>query len=192
MGKSRVTPLKQTTVPRLELTAATVAVRTDKMLKAELDIPMDKSVFWTDSMAALRYIGNKTSRFQTFVANRLAVIHEGSKPGEWHYVNTKLNPADIASRRLSASEIIHHNHWIRAPEFLWAPAEQWPKTPSEILERITDDDLEIKTSVRAVVTDAQKSSNVTECVDKLLNYHSSWYALRKSVAWILKIRKELL
>jgi hypothetical protein len=185
MGKSRVTPLKQTTIPRLELTAATVGVRTDKMLKAELDIPIDESVFWTDSMAVLRYIGNKTSRFQTFVANRLAVIHEGSKPGEWHYVNTKLSAADIASRGLSASEIIHHNHWIRASEFLWAPAEQWPKTPSEILERMTDDDLEIKTSVRAVVTDVQKLSDVTECVDKLLNYHSSWYALKAYTPYTL-------
>ena len=58
MGKSRVTPLKQTTIPRLELTAATVAVRTDKMLKAELDIPIDESIFWTDSMVVLRYTGN--------------------------------------------------------------------------------------------------------------------------------------
>lgn len=32
IGKSRVAPLKQITIPRLELNAATVAVRIDKML----------------------------------------------------------------------------------------------------------------------------------------------------------------
>ena len=118
------------------------------------------------------------------------MIHEGSRPCEWHYINTKLNPADFASRGLSANEIIRHDQWIRAPEFLWAPAEQWPTTPTEILNDTADDDPEVKTSVRAVVADIQKQSDVTEGVDKLLNYHSSWYALRKSVAWILKVRKE--
>ncbi|XP_056001985.1 uncharacterized protein LOC125664373 [Ostrea edulis] len=192
MGRSRVTPLKQTTIPRLELTAATVAVRTDKMLKAELDIPIDESMFWTDSTTVLRYIGNETSRFQTFVANRLTVIHEGSRPCEWHYINTKLNPADYASRGLSADEIIQHDYWIKAPYFLWAPAEQWPKTPPGILEGTTDVDPEVKACVRAAVANIQKPSDVMESVNKLLNYHSSWYTLRKSVAWILKIRKELL
>ena len=51
MGKARVTPLKPVTIPRLELTASTVAVRTNKMLLRELDIPIDRSVFWTDSMS---------------------------------------------------------------------------------------------------------------------------------------------
>ncbi|XP_071150422.1 uncharacterized protein [Mytilus edulis] len=43
MGKSQVTPLKQVTIPRLELTAATVAVRTNKMILKELEIPVQRS-----------------------------------------------------------------------------------------------------------------------------------------------------
>ncbi|KAL6466976.1 hypothetical protein MHYP_G00247800 [Metynnis hypsauchen] len=38
MGKSRVTPTKVTTIPRLELTAAVVAVRASDMLRNELEI----------------------------------------------------------------------------------------------------------------------------------------------------------
>ncbi|XP_061191724.1 uncharacterized protein LOC133199952 [Saccostrea echinata] len=194
MGKSRVAPLKQTSIPRLEMTAATVAVRTNKMLKVELDIPIDETVFWTDSMAELRYIRNKTSRFHTFVANRLAVIHEGSTPQEWRYINTKLNPADHASRGLSAKEIVQHGRWIQAPEFL-RNSDYWPETPTENLRETLDDDPEVKkVSVRAILADVPKAEPSVELmgVEKLINYHSSWYMLRKSVAWILKIRTELL
>lgn len=112
--------IKQTTIPRLELTAATVAVRTDKMLKSELDVPIDETVFWTDSMAVIRDIRNTSSRFHTFVANRLAVIHEGSLPDDWRYINTEQNPADLALRGMSANDIFKGKHWITAPEVLLA------------------------------------------------------------------------
>ncbi|KAJ8353016.1 hypothetical protein AAFF_G00121970 [Aldrovandia affinis] len=49
MGKSRVASLKQVTIPRLELTAAVVAVKIDKMLHQELQVPLQPSTFWTDS-----------------------------------------------------------------------------------------------------------------------------------------------
>jgi hypothetical protein len=53
MGKSRVAPLKQVTIPRLELTAAVVAVKMDKMLSQELQLPPQPSTFWTDSTIVL-------------------------------------------------------------------------------------------------------------------------------------------
>ena len=41
MGKSRVSPMKYTTIPRLELTASTVAARLGVLINA--DIPMIKN-----------------------------------------------------------------------------------------------------------------------------------------------------
>ena len=63
MGKSRVVPLKQKTIPLLELMTATVAVRTNRMLLNEIEIHVDHVTCWTDSVAVLRYIQNSTSRF---------------------------------------------------------------------------------------------------------------------------------
>lgn len=83
MSKKRVAPLKSLSVPHLELTAATLAVKLDKMFRTELEIPIHCSMFWTDSMSVLRYIENEDKRFHTLVSNRLTIIHDGTTPGQW-------------------------------------------------------------------------------------------------------------
>lgn len=69
IGKARVSPLKQLTIPRLELAAAVLSVKVDKMLRSELQLPLNNSLFWTDSQAVLKYIANDSARFHTYVAN---------------------------------------------------------------------------------------------------------------------------
>ena len=96
-GKSRVTPLKALTIPRLELSAATMSVRHARMLKREIEIPLSMpSMFWSDSMSVLRYIKNETRHFHTFVANRIPMIRDDSTPNQWRYVEGKVNPGDSA------------------------------------------------------------------------------------------------
>ena len=38
IGKSRVSPIKYVSIPRLELTAATLSIKMSKLIKRELDI----------------------------------------------------------------------------------------------------------------------------------------------------------
>lgn len=55
-GKSRVIPLKAVSVPPLGFSATTVSVCQDKMLKEELEMPLNsESVFWTDGQTACQY-----------------------------------------------------------------------------------------------------------------------------------------
>lgn len=54
LGKGRVTPLKAITIPRLELSAAVLAAKVDAMVKAELSIQLQESVFWTNSTSVLK------------------------------------------------------------------------------------------------------------------------------------------
>ena len=50
MSKSRVTPIKFVSIPRLELAAAAVSIRVSMMLRKELTIhSIIKEYFWTDS-----------------------------------------------------------------------------------------------------------------------------------------------
>ena len=118
MGKSRLTPLKPVTIPRMELFAAVLSTRLDRLIRDEIGYPINSSVFWTDSTCVLRYVENDERRCETFVANRVSAIHEQSLPSQWRYVDTKLNPADDASRRISADDIVQSTCWIKGPDFL--------------------------------------------------------------------------
>ena len=73
-AKSRLAPLKTTTIPMLELCAATLATRQDEMLRRELDLVLEPSQYWSDSTIVLWYINHEEKRFQTFVANRVSEI----------------------------------------------------------------------------------------------------------------------
>ena len=49
MAKSRLTPLKAMTIPRMELSAAVLETRLDRIIKQEVDMAVHSSTFWTDS-----------------------------------------------------------------------------------------------------------------------------------------------
>ena len=91
MGKSRVAPKKATTIPRLELTAATVAAKTSAMITEELGFPIDDLFFWTDSKICIGYINYEVKQFRIFVANRCQKIRSLSKRNN----GTALNPVKI-------------------------------------------------------------------------------------------------
>ncbi len=44
MGKARVAPLKQITIPRLEIQAATLASKMNEMLRREFQLQLEPSV----------------------------------------------------------------------------------------------------------------------------------------------------
>ena len=56
IGKSRLAPIKQVSIPRLELSGAVTAWRLYRLLSYELEIKLDQVTFWTDSMIVLGYI----------------------------------------------------------------------------------------------------------------------------------------
>ena len=86
LGKSRVAPKKAVSIPRLELSAASTACKLAAIASEELNVPSSSIIYWTDSMAVIRFINNRETRFKVFVANRLAVIHEHSQPNQWSYI----------------------------------------------------------------------------------------------------------
>jgi hypothetical protein len=54
MGKARLAPLREISIPRLELTAAVISLRLSKIIQEELDLEIEIIYYWTDSMSVLK------------------------------------------------------------------------------------------------------------------------------------------
>ncbi|XP_030854473.1 uncharacterized protein LOC115929512 [Strongylocentrotus purpuratus] len=180
-SKARVAPLKEVSIPRMELTAANVAVRIDHMIKQELDIPIEETYFWTDSQTVLGYINNSTARYKTFVANRLAVIRDGSKPSQWRYVESSLNPADICSRGITVDKFLELEYWKDGPAFLRHPEKEWLAT-SEVPHCKLIDELEVKKSCLA--TEVTPEKEVPNHTHEVIHHYSDWIRMKRAVCWL--------
>ncbi len=99
----------------------------------------------------MRYIKNESARSQTFVANSIAVIRDGSQPSQWQYVETHSNPADDSSRGLIVDKLLKSDRWINGPDFLYLPEELWPKTDRDDSMLTLDDDPEVKGRFKLVL-----------------------------------------
>jgi len=184
MGKSRVAPLKPVTIPRMELIAAVVAARMDKLWRKELRLQLQDSVFWTDSTSVLKYIKNETSRFRIFVANRVSEILKVSDASQWRFVNTAHNPADLASRGAKVEPFLNNKTWISGPSFLLQSEEDWPDNPDE-LQELPPGDREVKVSAAIEVSTIRDENDTMTC---LINRSSSWTRLTRVMGWVLRFK----
>ena len=116
-----------------------VAVKLNCLIRNELEYPVHDIIYWTDSTVVLQYIRNKSRRFHTFVANRVAMIHDESTPCQWRHVDTFVNPADIASKGAKGSELHKLELWLHGPKFLWKDEKHWPEQPPQLPELSQDD-----------------------------------------------------
>ena len=188
LSKSKVAPLKQVTIPRLELEAAVLAAKVDNMLRSELDLQLGPSYFWVDSEIVLKYIQNEDRKFHVFVANRIGMIRELTSVGQWHHISGKENPADRVSR---GQDVQHFNEkeWLGGPSFLGKFKSEWNVDP--VSSPLSDDDPEVKSVSKQTSKLCFLSDVEPDPLEKLFEYHSSWYKLKKAVAWLLRFRKFL-
>lgn len=59
------------------------------------------------------------------MANRVAAIQELMPPGQWRYVSTLENPADLATRGISPSDLENSQLWWTGSSWLRSPSASW-------------------------------------------------------------------
>ena len=181
MSKTRVAPLKQLSIVRLELQAAVLAVRlVDALLKEMPSLAQTTVIYWSDSKVVLGYIDNESRRFNTFVANRVAEIHDLSKREQWRHCPGALNPADKCTRGVTAADLSKDRAWLTGPAFLTADEDQWPAQP--LISDPTPRDPEVKAEAGTYLTTVSPPESPLPDAAKF----SSWTKFKRTVAWMLR------
>jgi len=175
-SKGRIAPMKQMTIPRLELMAAVLSAKADVALRSELRLQVKQSYFWTDSEIVLAYLNNHTARYQVFVGNRVSQITKQTDVKQWFHVPGIDNPADLITR-VQDPITFDMGKWTKGPQFLWKKGDV--KLPKRGEYDISEDP-----EVKQVST--FKVDKVDHPIDDMVERYSSWRRLKKCMAYCIR------
>ena len=114
VGKCRVAPMKQQSISRIELQAATYGTRLEQLIVDEHDVEIERTFFWTVSTTVLQWLHGADKKQPVFVANSVAEILDSSNINQWRHVEETLNNADIGTRGKSTLKL-EMSKWFTGP-----------------------------------------------------------------------------
>ena len=178
-AQAKLAPKQATTIPRLELCAAVLSVNAVQWITRELKLNITATLFYTDSKVVLGYIRSESKRFYVYVANRVNIIRSSSKPNQWRFVQSSDNPADIATRGKTPSDL-KGTFWFRGPDFI-----KFDLPPQDLTEvDIKEGDPEIREEITTYATKIE--SKTKGLGSQRFQRFSKWSTLRTALATLIK------
>ena len=128
MSKTKVSPLKNIMLPRLELQAAVLATRLTTFILSALKW-QGTIHLWSDSQIVLCWI-NSSKKLTPFVSHRIAETTNSFAANKWHYCPSADNPADLLTRGITSQQLTLSKLWKHGPTWLTS-RELWPIKSNE-------------------------------------------------------------
>ncbi|XP_035995613.1 uncharacterized protein LOC110368714 isoform X1 [Fundulus heteroclitus] len=176
LGKAKLSPQPEPTIPRLELCGAVLGVEIAELIQEELDHKPNAVKFYCDSKVVLGYVCNDAKRFYVYVHNRVHRIRQSTSPEQWHYVASEQNPADLATRSIPASQLMD-TMWFKGPDFLYKLPEPETHEPFELIKPEVDADIR---QVATFTTQVQRNGLTPERFQRF----SKWKSLVRAIAYL--------
>lgn len=175
-SKARVSPLKPTSIPRLELQAALIGSRLATTIQNGHRRKPDRKYFWTDSMIVLGWLRSDARTFKPFVAHRIGEILDNSDVNEWRWVPSGLNVADDITRSHTI-EFSSTHRWFVGPSFLTNCSNSWPIQPTKFSQNSSESKAKPAEFVSAISVEL-----LPKPVTANLNHFSDWLRLVRATA----------
>ena len=149
----------------------------------EIDLPIEKVHYWTDSTLTLQYIKNTQHRLKVFIANPVSEILQTSDAADWSHIPGEINPADMVTRGIMKPEKLMESRWFTAPQFLEKEEDYWAKLQ---VDKLDEEDAEIKRRPLFL------GLNLVEVQEMNFDRISNWIRLLRVAAWVIRFAENCL
>ena len=196
-AKSRMAPKRHNGIPRLELLAVVIGIRSLKFVETGMKLKNISKTLWTDSQCVLHWIRSKR-QLSTFVQNRITEI-TAEENISFRYVNTEDNPADIPTRGMTALELNRSKMWFHGPAWLKTIKQEWPTCEIEIITEKILQEISKETKGSKFLMEisqvaqlkGEDSHPVKSPFELQLENFSSFNKLVRLTAWLQRFVKKL-
>lgn len=183
------------TLPKLELSGATLLAKLMKKVKLALEIAIkiDSVNYYTDSTIVLCWLRSPYKKYEVYVANRISQILQTSDSNSWNHTKTSDNSADLVTHGIHPDQLKSNSLWFYGPKFLQSSPYNWPCT-TDILETQTDvcqvSEISASSHATTVVSDTFNDDDVDYFM-KIFERFSSFQKLLNTMAKMLQILLQL-
>ncbi|GFV84453.1 uncharacterized protein TNCV_5007171 [Trichonephila clavipes] len=181
-AKSRVAPLRGTTIPRLELLAAVFGARLTNSVVEALGWRNVTTYYWSDSTIVLAWI-LREKNWSVFAWNRFQEIEKLGNPISWRHIPGDGNPADLTSRGCKAKRLVY-SRWWEGPQWMKS-AFEFQKFMCSLQHDWNEEEIGKERSEASSVLTYNEAGGVENWYYR---YFSNYDRIIRLVAWILRFK----